>query len=74
MPDRGRAHRPLNAHLTAQDPPGRRSIAGSSALVVAINSDETVNLVIWDEQGSRSFRSFVLYGTERYEWRWPPRV
>ena len=61
-------------YLTARDSDGPGPDRWLAALVVAVHSDEAVNLVIWDEQGSQSFRSFVLYGTERYEWRWPPRV
>ena len=45
-----------------------------AALVVAVHNEEAVNLVIWDETGNRSFRSLVSHGTDRYQWRWPPRV
>ena len=61
-------------YLTAQDPDGVGLDRWLAALVVGVHSDEAVNLVIWDETGGRSFRSLVLYGTDRYEWRWPPRV
>ena len=61
-------------YLNAQDPHGVGPDRWLAALIVAVHSNETVNLVIWDETGGRSFRSVVAHGTGRYQWRWPPRV
>ena len=63
-----------DAYLTAQLPTPLEPDRWIAALVVEVNMDMTVNLVIWDETGGRSFRSLVSHGTDRYQWRWPPRV
>ena len=61
-------------YLSAQDPDGPDPDCWIAALVVCVHGDEVVDIVTWDQFGNESFKKAVDLGTDRYQWRWPPRV
>ena len=58
----------------AQDPDRPEPDNWIAAIIVCVHSDEVVNLVTWDPDGHQHCYSSVEFGTDRHQWRWPPRV